>query len=356
MTADTIGGVWVFATELIRELADMNVEVILAAMGNKLNSDQLEQLKMLPNVTLEQGNYKLEWMQDPWTDIERAGFWLLDIENKYSPDIIHLNQYSHALLSWNVPVILTAHSCVYSWFSEVKGILPDEHWSTYREKVRSAISNADLVVAPTRTMMDYISRFYGSVKRKRVIYNGRNFQEFRPAEKYPYIFSAGRLWDEAKNIESLAMIAPSLSWPVYVSGDYKNPDKEERHFDNVNWLGIISQKKMAEMHSHASIYALPAKYEPFGLTILEAALSKCTLVLGSIDSLQEIWNGCALFVDPNDPEEISAGINDLIKDQSFRHKLSTLSLKRARKLSSSLTAREYMKAYQEIKELKTQII
>ena len=49
----------------------------------------------------------------------------------------------------------------------------------------------------------------------------------------------------------------------------------------------------------AAIYALPARYEPFGLSILEAALSGCALVIGDIPSLREIWADAALFV-PSD--------------------------------------------------------
>ena len=43
--------------------------------------------------------------------------------------------------------------------------------------------------------------------------------------------------------------------------------------------------------ARASIYALPARYEPFGLSILEAALSGAALVLGDIPSLREVWGG-----------------------------------------------------------------
>ena len=35
---------------------------------------------------------------------------------------------------------------------------------------------------------------------------------------------------------------------------------------------------------------LPARYEPFGLSILEAALSGCALVLGDLPSLRELWD------------------------------------------------------------------
>ena len=65
--------------------------------------------------------------------------------------------------------------------------------------------------------------------------------------------------------------------------------------------GRLTPPQMARVVSRApSIYALPARYEPFGLSVLEAALSGCALVLGDIPSLREIWDGAALFVDPDD--------------------------------------------------------
>jgi glycogen(starch) synthase len=45
---------------------------------------------------------------------------------------------------------------------------------------------------------------------------------------------------------------------------------------------------------------LPARYEPFGLSVLEAALSGCALVLGDIASLREVWGGAACYVRPGD--------------------------------------------------------
>lgn len=356
LTADTIGGVWVFAVELIRELQKKNIDVVLAIMGKKPTLDQYNQINSLNNIILEESTYKLEWMHDPWSDIKKAAMWLADIERKYAPDIIHLNEFSYADLQWSSPVILTAHSCVFSWFNEVKGYLPDESWNTYFNKVKTALNKADLVVSPTKTMMENLIRYYGPVYKRKVIHNGRNPKAFNSAEKEPFIFSAGRLWDEAKNIQMLANIALSLPWPVYVAGDYKNPDKEEIYFKNVKWLGYVSESNMSEMYSRASIYALPAKYEPFGLSILEAALSGCALVLGNIESLLELWDGCALFVDPDDPDELSAAINELIVDVSFRNKIVQSAHYRAEKFSSAKMASEYFQAYEKLMQLKTQTI
>ena len=47
---------------------------------------------------------------------------------------------------------------------------------------------------------------------------------FRPSAKEPLIFSAGRLWDEAKNLSALEAVAPRLPFPVHVAGDALHPE------------------------------------------------------------------------------------------------------------------------------------
>ena len=34
-----------------------------------------------------------------------------------------------------------------------------------------------------------------------------------------FVLTAGRLWDEAKNVAALADVAPTLTWPVYLAGE-----------------------------------------------------------------------------------------------------------------------------------------
>ena len=49
-----------------------------------------------------------------------------------------------------------------------------------------------------------------------------------------------------------------------------------------SFAGQLTTAEVRNVINTASIYALPARYEPFGLSILEAALSGCALVLGDI--------------------------------------------------------------------------
>ena len=77
MTTDTIGGVWTFALELARGLSPYGIEVILATMGELPGADQYREAAKIENLPLCESRFRLEWMDDPWEDVRRAGAWLL---------------------------------------------------------------------------------------------------------------------------------------------------------------------------------------------------------------------------------------------------------------------------------------
>jgi hypothetical protein len=173
LTSDTVGGVWTYAVELIRGLAPHGVHVALATMGAPLTPDQWNEIRALGNVQVFESEFRLEWMENPWRDVEEAGQWLLRIEREFEPDIIHLNNYCHGTLPWTVPVLMAGHSCVLSWWSAVKNSAPPECWSRYRESVRAGLQNADFVVSPSHAMREFLEAAYGPLAQTAVIPNGR---------------------------------------------------------------------------------------------------------------------------------------------------------------------------------------
>jgi glycogen synthase len=102
---------------------------------------------------------------------------------------------------------------------------------------------------------------------------------------------------------------------------------------------------MALWMGRASIYALPARYEPFGLTVLEAALAGCALVLGDIPFLRELWGECALFVSPDSSTELTEALSRFINDPMLRKRMARAARLRAGELSTDRMAREYLSAY-----------
>lgn len=348
MTADTVGGVWNYALELARALAPYGVEVALAAMGLPLKPEQSEEASRLPNLTVFKSEFKLEWMEDPWRDVRQAGEWLLHLERRLKPEVVHLNGYVHAALPWRASTLVVGHSCVLSWWQAVKGEAAPASWERYREEVTRGLHAARLVVAPTKAMLAALETHYGPLARARVVPNGRDAAIFAPAEKEEMILTAGRLWDEAKNVSSLARIAPRLSWPVYIAGEEKHPDGGAARFEGVRLLGRLSTEALAEEMARAAIYALPARYEPFGLSALEAALAGCALVLGDIPSLREIWGEAALFVAPDDGETLRATLASLSADRARCEEMARRARVRASEFTTERMARGYLAAYSEL--------
>lgn len=346
MTADTVGGVWVYALELARILGRYGMHVVLAAMGGELSRAQRAAAAQLPALTLESRPYKLEWMQDAWSDVEEAGEWLLALQKRHRPSIIHLNNYVHGALPWSAPVVVVGHSCVCSWFESVRGTPAPDGWGEYRSRVARGLEAADAVVAPTRSMLDGLRRHYGGFTRAVVVHNARRTRGLKPLETCRYVLTAGRLWDEAKNAKVLDRAAADVDFPAFAAGATVNPDDGGVvRFDHLAELGVLSHQELARWMGHAAVYALPARYEPFGLTPLEAARCGCALVLGDIPTLRELWDDAAVFVPSDDVDGLRATMTGLLHDRTARDRLAARARRRARRYSTGRMGAEYMGLY-----------
>jgi glycosyltransferase involved in cell wall biosynthesis len=345
MTADTVGGVFTYALELLRGLSAAGVEVALATMGAPPSDAQRAALAQLRNVELFESEWKLEWMDDPWDDVQRAGEWLLEIEAETAPDVVHLNGYVHAALDWYAPCVVVAHSCALSWWDAVRHAPLPDTLATYRQQVRRGLRAANAVVTPSHAMLAALEQHYGTLDNARVIANAIDGRAFAPGAKLPYVFAAGRVWDDAKNLRLLGKIGPRLDWPVVVAGSASSPDQRSLTLGGVRSLGVLPRAELSEWMSRASIYALPARYEPFGLSVLEAAYSGCALVLGDIASLRETWGHSAVYVPPDDAGALRIGLLRLIGDPSERDRLGRAARRRALQFHPQRMAQGYLRAY-----------
>ena len=352
MTADPVGGVWSYALELCAALAQDDVRVTLATLGGEPSPAQLDEVARLPNVELFCSAYRLEWMPQPWDDLQRAGEWLLSLEKALRPDLIHLNHLVHAELPWDAPVLTVAHSCVLSWWAAVRRTPIPAEWLEYRICVTRSLQAARCVVAPTRAILAQLESLYGPFRARAVIHNSREARRYiAPPTKERLILSAGRIWDAAKNVEALLAIAPQVRAPIVVAGATRNPcDSTDVRIDEslraaVRLEGHLSPERLSEWYARAAIYTLPARYEPFGLTALEAALSGCALVLGDIPTLHEVWGDAACYVSPDDHAGLRDALNALLIDDAARTEWAERAMARARRFSPARFARRYLSLY-----------
>lgn len=349
MISDTVGGVWSYSVEVSKALKPFGVHIYLVTTGAPLQESQKDEISELKNVTVYETDFLLEWMHSPWQSLDASGSWLLHLEDELQPDIIHTNAYVYGSLLWKAPVIVVAHSDVYSWWHAVKKINPPSEWNEYFNRVQQGLREADYIIAPSKWMMQQSENIYSISTLQKVIYNGRSTDTFQSAKKQSYIFSMGRIWDEAKNIQLLQSAAPKINYPIRLAGDYNfKINTTETQVSNVSYLGKLSTKKIAAQLSAASVYVLPAKYEPFGLSALEAALSGCALVLGNIESLKEIWGDNAWYVDTDNSDELAEKVNYLMEHEDVRIIYGEKAKKHALKYSSASMAENYMKVYREL--------
>lgn len=353
MTTDTVGGVWTWTCELAAALAPYHVRIFLATRGAPLSFDRRRAVSRLPNVELFESALRLEWMADPWADVERASAWLLELESLVEPDVVHLNDFAHGALPFRAPTVVVGHSCVCSWFAAVRRTPPPPSFDRYCHAVREGIAGADVVAAPSRAMLAALARHHGPLPPARVIEGGSSVPE-RADEKEDFVLAAGRLWDEAKNLAALDRIAGRIAWPIFAAGDTRQPHAAPppagvgERASGSRPLGFLSRDELDLWMARAAIFAHPARYEPFGLVVLEAARAGCALVLGDIESLRELWDGAAAFVEPDDPEALAATLEGLIRHPGLRRLLGENARVRSRAYGAERMGRAWLSLYRSL--------
>ena len=136
MTTDVVGGVWRYAVTLVRELVAEGHTCALAVLGDPDD----ERLRALPEgVEVHSLDVRLEWMPGGLDDTTRTTDWLVRLARDWRADLVHLNQFTYADGPYPAPVVVVAHSDVLSWYDEVKGSIPLEEWSGYKEAVDAGI-------------------------------------------------------------------------------------------------------------------------------------------------------------------------------------------------------------------------
>jgi glycosyltransferase involved in cell wall biosynthesis len=345
MTADTIGGVWTFALDLCQALGSGGTDVTLVTMGRLPDAEQRAEAARNRRLSLVCTDYRLEWMDDCARDVAASQEFVLRLAQALRPDLVHANTYCHAALPYGVPVLLTAHSCVSTWWRACKETPIPAAYRTYSSWVAEAVARADLLVAPTRAFLQAFQSIHGRAKAQRVIRNGRAIAAGESVTKDGVVLAAGRLWDEAKNIDVLCRAARGSNLTIEIAGDSTSPDGRPARFEHVTLLGRLAPDALLQRMARARVFAAPARYEPFGLSILEAAVGGCALVLGDIPTLRELWDGAALFVPPDDATAWRHALSGLVADPARAAHAGMRARAHARHYSREAMAAGYLTAY-----------
>lgn len=103
--------------------------------------------------------------------------------------------------------------------------------------------------------------------------------------------------------------------------------------DHVDWRGYIEDDDLADYYRAPGVFALPSRYEPFGMTAVEAMACGTPTVLTTRGGLfeQVDFGRHALAADPTRPQEFAAIVNMPMQHERLRERLTVEGARFARR-------------------------
>ena len=102
------------------------------------------------------------------------------------------------------------------------------------------------------------------------------------------------------------------------------------------------------------INAGAARFEPFGLAVLEAAQAGCPLVLSDLSTFRELWDGAATFVAPGDAQGFADAIAALLADPACHAAQGEAARRRAARYTPAAMAEQMAEIYRDALSRRTQ--
>ena len=135
--------------------------------------------------------------------------------------------------------------------------------------------------------------------------------------------------------------------PFLAAGSRSGPHGETAALAHLEPLGQLADVELAALLAKRPVFVSAARFEPFGLAVLEAAAAGCALVLSDIATFRELWDGAAIFADPGSPESFRAAIAAALPIPA-RERLGTAAAARARRFTPGATAAAMSAIYDEL--------
>jgi glycosyltransferase involved in cell wall biosynthesis len=305
ISTDAVGGVWPYTIELARALSRRRVEVEIAVLGPRVTAEQAKTLAGIPWARLHETGLPLDWTAQEPSALGIASSTLASLAQQRDVDTIQLHTPALVAQSiWHAPVLAVAHSCVATWWQAVRQDALPEDFLWRMAAVRAGLQAADAIVAPTHAFAEMLRSTYGLQRAIEVVHNGRAPAGLPMRDEARFgVLAAGRLWDEGKNIALLDQAAAMMdAVPVRAAGAVYGPNGTGLTVRRLQALGLLDDQAMAKAMAEARVFASPARYEPFGLAVLEAAQAGLPLVLSDIPSFRELWDGAAIFLPPQNAQ------------------------------------------------------
>jgi len=277
----------------------------------------------------------------------------------FEPNFIPLNFKAHHIV---VAVHDFSFLCYPQWH-------PEERITYFNNNFFKNIFKADAIVTPSKFIAkeveQYIPDFKGLIVSiplacNKSIFNpeaARDFEKFFSSFPKKYLLFVGTI-EPRKNLStllqaySLLPVSFKKEYPLVIVGaeGWKNSFIKEQMAPlikkgEVIYLGYVPVKLLAALYAKAYCLVYPSFYEGFGLPPLEAMSCGCPVIVSKVASLPEVCGNAALYIDPNQVEDLACTLEKLLYSKDLRNSLALKALARASIFSWENTAKAYLNLF-----------
>ncbi len=151
------------------------------------------------------------------------------------------------------------------------------------------------------------------------------------------------------------MAAPETGARLVIAGYWDAPTRNHDGAPKALGLGerasvfwARSTRRTRPLHSGATCFVFPSRYEGFGLPVLEAMACGAAVACSNTSSLPEVGGDAALYFAPEDIDGLAHALRRLISDPVLRQTLAQKGLEQARRFSWSRTATQTLEVYRSL--------
>jgi len=296
--------------------------------------------------------------EKPWHKMLGGTFWRSGLINKQlQKDKIDIyygssNEIPFGISKINTTRVVIIHDLIFLRYPE---FYPAFDVFFYKKKTEYACKYADYIIAASeQTKLDIVNYYHIPGNKITVIYPGTDpifYNEesvdageyFNPERKY--IISIGAITPRKnllKTIQAFDLVKDRYGLDLVVIGtavglgrDYlktiKNYLENNGLSDRVHFLGNVPYKFVPSLCRNAQLMVYPSQFEGFGMPIVEGLFSKIPVITSKGGCFPEAGGDGAVYVNPNDFEEIAGWIEKLMDSKSLRENLIRKGLQYAEK-------------------------
>jgi len=270
----------------------------------------------------------------------REQFFLSKIIKKEKIDLMHFPHWNIPLFYHN-PFVVTIHDLLLLHYHTrtASTLGPITYFIknlAYKIVLRHAIKKSKQIITPSEFTKNDIAKIFNIPKEKITVthlaptklYSDTSNKKMAkpyvlyvgvayPHKNLPLLIDAWKIFCDKYGNDFQLVLAGKIN---YFYQQLINKTKKEK-ITNIIFTNYVSDKELAELYQHASLYIFPSLYEGFGLPGLEAMQYNVPVLSSEYGSLPEVFGKAALYNNFKFPLNVAEIIHQALTDQNLRAQL-----------------------------------